>query len=167
GDARGLYYKQPFLTNTVFDDQTLAKLAREEKDAQGIANSLREMGVDYLVVNGLEGIRVSGDYHHYDLTSTQWQNLDEFIQRGTQLMYSQNLQAVYGLLPQLKEKSKEESVDLVMFFAPSASQFLMDVEKRDLKNAQADLNQTLQLYPFSDFWKKQKSDFEKHIGDQL
>jgi hypothetical protein len=167
GDARGLYYKQPFLTNTVFDDQTLAKLAREEKDAQGIANRLREMGVDYLVVNGLEGIRVSGDYHHYDLTSAQWQNLDDFIQRGTQLMYSQNLQAVYGLLPQLKEKPKEESVDLVMFFAPSASQYLMDIEKRDLKNAQDDLNRTVQLYPFSTFWKKQKTDFERHIGNQL
>ncbi len=167
GDARGLYYKQPFLTNTVFDDQTLAKLAREEKDTQGIANRLKEMGVDYLVVNGLEGIRVSGDYHHYDLTTAQWQNLDEFIQRGTQLMYSQNLQAVYGLLPQLKEKPKEESVDLVMFFAPSASQYLKDMEKRDFKNAQGDLNQTVQLYPFSVFWKKQRDDFKRHVGNQF
>ena len=167
GDARGLYYKQPFLTNTVFDDQTLAKLAREEMDAQGIANRLREMGVDYLVVNGLEGIRVSEDYHHYDLTTAQWQNMDNFIQRGTQLMYSQSLQAVYGLLPQLKQKPEEESVDLVMFFAPSASQYLVDMEKRDLKSAQDDLNQTVQLYPFSAFWKKQKADFEKHVGNQL
>ena len=163
GDARGLYYKQPFLTNTVFDDQTLAKIAREETTAQGIAERLRKMGVDYLVVNGLEGIRVSKDYGHYDLTTAQWKNLDEFIQRGTQLIYSQNLQAVYGILPQLKEKPKEESVDLVMFFAPSASQYLMDVQKMDLKSAEADLNQTLQLYPFSDFWMKQKSDFERHL----
>ncbi len=167
GDARGLYYKQPFLTNTVFDDQTLAKIAKEEKDAQGIANRLREMGVDYLAVNGLEGIRVSGDYRHYDLTSSQWKNLDEFIQRGTQLMYSQNLQAVYGIVPPFKTKPKEESVDLVMFFAPSASQYLIDVEKGDLKSAQDELNQTLQLFPFSAFWKKLKSDFEKHLGNQL
>ena len=115
------------------------------------------------MVNGLEGIRVSKDYGHYDLTTAQWKNLDEFIQRGTQLIYSQNLQAVYGILPQLKEKPKEESVDLVMFFAPSASQYLMDVQKMDLKSAEADLNQTLQLYPFSDFWMKQKSDFERHL----
>ena len=167
GDARGLYYKQPFLTNTVFDDQTLAKIAREETTAQGIADRLREMGVDYLVVNGLEGIRVSKDYDHYDLTTAQWKNLDEFIQRGTQLIYSQNLQAVYGILAQLKEKPKEESADLVMFFAPPASQYLVDVEKRDLKSAESNLNQTLQLYPFSVFWKKQKNDFEKHVGNQL
>ena len=125
------------------------------------------MGVDYLVVNGLEGIRVSKDYDHYDLTTAQWKNLDEFIQRGTQLIYSQNLQAVYGILAQLKEKPKEESADLVMFFAPPASQYLVDVEKRDLKSAESNLNQTLQLYPFSVFWKKQKNDFEKHVGNQL
>jgi hypothetical protein len=82
-------------------------------------------------------------------------------------MYSQNLQAVYGVLPQLKEKPEEESVDLVMFFAPSASRYLMDVEKRDLKSAKDDLNQTVQLYPFSVFWKKQKTDFEKQVGNQL
>jgi hypothetical protein len=166
GDARGLYYKQPFLTNTVFDKQTLAQIAKEEKDAQGIARRLRELGVDYLVVNGLEGIRVSGDYHHYDLTSQQWQNLDEFIQRGTQLMYSQNLQAVYGL-SQWQERPKSETVDLVLFFSPPASQFLKDVQKKDLQGAEENLNEAVKLYPFSDFWKKQKADFKKRVGSSL
>jgi hypothetical protein len=167
GDARGLYYQQPFLTNTVFDDQTLALCAKEEKDAQGIANRLRELGVDYLVVNGLEGVRVSRDYHHYDLMTDQWRNLDEFIQRGTQIMYSQNLQAVYGLLPQLRSKPKDETVDLILFFSPPASQFLVDLQKKDWVGAKDHLNQTLRLYPFSVFWKKQKTEFEKSTGTTL
>ncbi|HTA76966.1 MAG TPA: glycosyltransferase family 39 protein [bacterium] len=164
GDARGLYYKQPFLTNTVFDTQTLAQIAREEKDAQGIARRLRELGVDYLVVNGQEGVRVSKDYHHYELTTDQWRHLDEFIQRGTELMYSQNLQGVYGLLPELKKPLKDEKADLVLLFSPPVSQFFDDVKKQDMKTAEEDLNRVVQLYPFSSFWKKQKSSFEKSVA---
>jgi len=164
GDARGLYYKQPFLTNTVFDTQTLAQVAREEKDAEGIARRLRELGVDYLVVNGSEGIRVSKDYHHYELTTDQWRHLDEFIQRGTELIYSQNLQGVYRLLPEMKKPLKAEKADLVLLFSPPVSQFFADVKKQDVKSTKEDLSQVVQLYSFSDFWKKQKKSFEKSVA---
>jgi hypothetical protein len=164
GDARGLYYSQPFLTNTVFDTQVLAQAAKEAKDAKGIAQKLKEMGVDYLVVNGLEGIRVAADYHHYDLTTAEWKRLDEFIQRGTQLVYSQNLQAVYGLLPQFKPVPKDETLDLVMFFSFPATQFFKSVQKKDWAQAKVSVNEAIELYPFSAFWKKQKIGLEKSLS---
>ncbi len=167
GDARGLYYTQPFLTNTVFDTQVLAQAAKESKDAEGIAQRLRELGVDYLVVNGLEGIRVSADYHHYDLTRDEWKRLDEFIQRGTELVYSQNLQAVYGLLPKFKAKPKEESLDLLLFFSAPASHFMTSLQKGDKKEAEAQLKAATELYSFSSFWKKQRAVFERELGPAL
>jgi hypothetical protein len=167
GDARGLYYERPFLTNTVFDEQALAKITKEAKDPEGIAKRLREMGVDYLVVNGLEGIRVSKDYHHYDLTGEEWKRLDGFIQRGTRMVYSQGLQAVYGLLPGIGEAPKEETVDVVTFFSEPASLFVLNAQSQNWQVAADHLKQTLELYPFSSFWKKQKADFEKNTRLKL
>ncbi|HEY5038864.1 MAG TPA: hypothetical protein VIJ93_07320, partial [bacterium] len=163
GDARGLYYGQPFLTNTVFDEQVLAKLGREEKDPEGIAHRLKEMGVDDLVVNGAEGIRVSADYHHYDLTSEEWAKLDDFFQRGTESLYSQNFHAVYHLLPVFKNRTKTETSDLVLFFSKPASQFVLNAQKYKWPEAEEALNQVLRLYPFSSFWKSQKKDFDNAL----
>jgi hypothetical protein len=163
GDARGLYYSQPFLTNTVFDTQVLAQAAKEAKDAEGIAQKLRELGVDYLVVNGLEGIRVSADYHHYDLTTAEWKRLDEFIQRGTKLVYSQNLEAVYGLLSKFQRLPKDETMDLPMFFSAPGSRFMLSLQKNDNARAQESLNEAAQLYSFSPFWKKEKAAFQRRL----
>lgn len=164
GDARGLYYDKPFLSNTVFDEQVLSQAAREEKDAEGIFRRLKKMGVDALVVNGLEGIRVSSDYHHYDLTSAQWKSLDEFIQRGTEPIFLQGYQGIYRVLPEIREPRKAESVDLLLFFSKPASRFLMNVQRRNYNEAARDLEESMKLYYFSDLWKRQKREFEINTG---
>ncbi len=60
GDARGLYYSQPFMTNSVFDEGILSKLADKEKDGDGVWKRLHEMGMDALVLSGEEGKRLHG-----------------------------------------------------------------------------------------------------------
>ncbi len=163
GDARGLYYDRPFLTNSVFDEQVLAKIVREEKDTVGIAHRLRELGVDTLVINGSEGIRVSSDYHHYDLTKEEWKRLDDFIQRGTDLNYFQNFQGVYRILPALKESPKVEAMDILLFFSKPASDFVKFVQGRKEPEAKAALTRALELYPFSQTWKNQEKEFESQF----
>jgi hypothetical protein len=165
GDARGLYYDRPFLSNTVFDEQELAVLARNERDAQGISRRLKEMGVDYLAVNGPEGIRVSSDYHDYDLTPEEWQRLDNFIQRNTEIVYQQNYRVVYRLLPAPKASGATEIFDLVLFFSKPASEFIKNAQGRQWQQAGENLNETLKLYPFSRFWKAQKDQFDKAMED--
>lgn len=168
GDARGLYYDRPFLTNTVFDDQALAKFAKEEKDTEGIRRRLREMGVDALVVNGDEGIRVSAGYHHYDLTEEEWKRLDDFIQRGTEKMNYGIFKDVYRLLPSLNKNSpSDETFDVMLFFSEPASRFVLDSQRQKWLEAEKDLNEALELYPFSKTWIKQKQDFNKAIGVHL
>ena len=167
GDARGLYYDRPFLTNTVFDAQTLAQCAKEEKDAEGIGKRLREMGVDYLAVNGLEGIRVSADYHHYDLSPEEWKRLDDFIQRGTEAVYFENFQGVYRLLPGLKKSPSSEIPDILLCFSQPASEFIKNLRGQKIREAEESLNQVLKLYPFSKTWKKQQKEFEANFGKSL
>jgi hypothetical protein len=163
GDARGLYYERPFLTNSVFDEQVLPQLAREEAAPEGIARRLKELGVDDLVVNGAEGVRVSTDYHHYDLTPDQWKRLDDFIQKYTQLVYQKNLQGVYRILPTPVAPALEIP-DFVLFFSQPASQFVKDAQKQQWGEAGEDLKQVLKLYPFSKFWREQKSLFDKSMA---
>jgi hypothetical protein len=163
GDARGLYYERSFLTNTVFDEQVLSKIAREEKDPEGIGRRLKKLGVDYLVVNGLEGIRVSADYHHYDLTSAEWKRLDGFIQGGTTLVYSVGFQSVHRLLPKIEKSPADETLDLLLFFSDPASKFVRAVQAKKWDEAKENLSKAVALYPFSKFWQNQKIKFEKAL----
>ena len=44
GDSRGVYYRRPFLANSVFDDQELAKAARNASDPQGSCDTFMKWG---------------------------------------------------------------------------------------------------------------------------
>ncbi len=164
GDARGLYYGQPFQTNTVFDEQFLSRACREGKDAEGLKLALKEAGVDYLAVNGPEGIRVSDQYHHYDLTSAQWQLLDDFIQTGTDMVYSHNLQAVYKIRSDWKAKPSSETPDLLLLFSKPAVDFMRQSQQQKWDEALVDLQETAKLYSFSSFWQDQLKELENKIG---
>jgi hypothetical protein len=115
GDARGLYYGRPLRSNSVFDDQDLARFAREEMDAAGILRRVRETGVDALAVNLPEGFRTAGDYGHYALGPGEWKRLDDFIQRGTKGVHFKDFRAVYRVLPELREGPSGDQ-DLLVFF---------------------------------------------------
>ena len=164
GDARGLYYGRPFLSNTVFDDQFLSKVCRDGRDTEGLRLALKEAGVDYLAVNGPEGVRVSSQYHHYDLTSTQWRVLDDFIQRGTDLVYSRNLLAVYKIRGDWKEKPTLETPNLFMLFSKPASEFMRKSQEKDWDGALAALRETANLYSFSPFWQDQLKELKQKLG---
>ena len=170
GDARGLYYERPFQTNSVFDEQALAGLARREKNAEGIAHRLRESGTGYLVVNGLDGVHMANNYQTYDmydLTPGKWQRLDDFMQRGTTLIYHSGPQGVYQIRTGLQAPGQMEIQDLVLMFSKPAAYFIYDLQKHLWKEAREEINKTLELYPFSTFWKDQKSQFEKQAGVAL
>ncbi len=87
GDARGLYYTNPVLTNSVFDEQVFQKLARTEKDGDGIRKKLKEMGVDAVVISGDEEKRLSAQNPFYVLDAAGEGKWREFLQRWTDPMF--------------------------------------------------------------------------------
>jgi hypothetical protein len=117
GDSRGLYYPQPVMTNSVFDPQVMAGLARNQSDGDGIALGLREMGVDGLVVLREEGNRLSRSYSHYPMTDAEWGKIDDFIQAHARLMESTPLGAIYRFSPDRMEK-RHPIPDLFLCFKP-------------------------------------------------
>jgi hypothetical protein len=115
GDARGLYYPGPFLTNSVFDEPVLPKLAREEKDGDGVAKRLHEMGIDALVVSGEEGRRLYGPGSWFTLHPREAENLDLFIQRWTDPLVLKGGSGIY-LLRSQPALGRAPVPDLLGFF---------------------------------------------------
>jgi hypothetical protein len=116
GDARGLYYPRPYWTNSVFDDPELVTLTQKSKDAEGIGEGLQRLGVEDLVVSGEEGRRLSQLYAHaYPLTPEEWNRLDDFIQRGTDLVYVDGANGIYRIHP-LQPALKPRIPDLLLSF---------------------------------------------------
>ena len=102
GDARGLYYPRPFLTNSVFDDPQLVKITRAAQDAEGIRLGLQRLGVDDLVFPVEEQARLSRLYPEaYTLTPQERGHLDDFMGRGADLAYQDGSGAIYHLRPKL------------------------------------------------------------------
>ncbi len=116
GDSRGLYYRQPFLTNSAFDEQMLASLAKKAKNGDEIFRGLKKLGVDALAVSGREGIRLSRDYPYvYSLNTEEWGRLDDFIQRYCDLCYMRGSNGVYRLRP-VSEIRNIRITDLLLLF---------------------------------------------------
>ena len=98
GDARGLYYPRPFLTNSVFDEPQLVKILRESPGVEGLGESLRRLGVDDLVFSRVEEGRLSALYPaDYALTPGQAKVLGDFIRLRTSPLYQGPLGGLYRL----------------------------------------------------------------------
>jgi hypothetical protein len=163
GDARGLYYDRPFWSNSVFDSQLLAQAARGEGDPQGIRQILLKWGITHLVVNGQEGVRVSADYHHYDLAPQDWARLDQFFKTQTTLLYDRNFQCVYALQPP-PDASGDAEPSPVLFFTAAGKSFIEDYQRQNGAAVDQDLDQALSLYPTSVFWWEQKASAQARLG---
>ncbi|HET9869555.1 MAG TPA: hypothetical protein VFR02_03535, partial [bacterium] len=158
GDARGLYYGRPFLTNSVFDEQVLAQAARGSKDAFGIRERLRRLGVTHLAVNGLEGMRVGPDYGHYDLPPEAWARLDDFFKTWTQRVYDQGFLQVYALRPEAQGPGPWEGEPMpLLFFTGPGRAVVEDDRRQDWGALEGDLRGALALYPGCVFWHEQEA----------
>ncbi len=151
GDSRSVYYDRVHYANSAFDDQFFALAARQERNAAGILKRLHKMGITHLVINGHEGLRVSVDYHQYELTSLEWHRLNEFVRLGLKPLYWRNFQAVYEVKSRLSDEKIPYLVNLFSFFAPSAYDFFQAVDG-DTINAQAALRAQQAFFPSEKFF---------------
>jgi hypothetical protein len=166
GDSRGLYYDRPFITNSVFDTQTLAGLAQTEKDADGIFLRLKEMGVTHLVINAQEGVRVGADYHHYDLTPEEWSRLDQFFQTKLKVVYDRNFQYVDELNDAVQSASADRPPLPLLFFTQPGTDFIRDTQRQNWAGVESDAGQVLALDPQSSFWWEQEARTQVQLGER-
>jgi hypothetical protein len=169
GDARGLYYRRPFLANSVFDEPILKKAVRESADADGVAERVRRLGLNDAVINIPEGIRVSQDYHLYDLTPAEWERLNTYLARYWRPLYFKDFRAAYeilppgGALPPPSPKTMPQNpyvVNPFSFFAPPAYDFSAALRSRNFPAAQEAVQKELQLFPREAYWWEKKGAVE-------
>lgn len=160
GGSRGLYLERPFLNQSVFDEQLLRGIVRAAPDAQGIREGLRRWGVDHLLVLVPEGLKVV-DYRHYDLTSEEWGRLDDFIQRGTELVHLKDLQGLYRIKEALSVRPGAGIPDLMLFLSEPAAHFVHASREGRWAEAERELGRVLALYPFSEDWRVQARTFRE------
>jgi 4-amino-4-deoxy-L-arabinose transferase-like glycosyltransferase len=154
GDARGVYYQREHYANSVFDEQFFAQAAREEKDAAGILQRLKRMGITHVVINGPEGLRVSKGYRQYEMTPAEWARLNAFASLGLKPLYWKDFQAVYEVRSRLTVEKLPEVPNLFSFFAPSAYDFFQAQRAGDIPKAREALRTQSSLFPMERFWKE-------------
>jgi hypothetical protein len=164
GDSRGLYYGRPFISQSLYDEPLMVKFAKEEKDPAAIGHRLKELGVDYLVVNAEEGVRAANDGFPYGLTSLEWKKLDDFFRQGLEPIYYQGFQAVYQIRQTPNEGRGYFVENPLLFCSAPAARFAKDNGNGSLLQTESDLQEVLSLYDFSPFWWERMARVEGQLG---
>jgi len=154
GGSRGLYLEGPFLNQSIFDEPILRGIVRSAPDAAGVREGLRRRGVDHLLVLVPEGLQVA-DYRPYDLTREEWARLDDFIQRGTDLLHLKDLQGLYRIKGGPMVERGPGIPDLLLFLSEPAANFIKAGQEGRREEAERELERVLALYPFSEDWRVQ------------
>jgi hypothetical protein len=157
GDARGFYYKRPFIANSVFDHQILSVLARKCKTRTQLIVAFKKLGINDIVVNESEGTRVLSSYHHYDLTSKEWYRLDHFLRYNFMPIYNYDKQMVYQFQNHRVNKKDQLIMDPILFFSAPVYQFILAIDARHWNQALIQSNRIIKLYPFSAYWAGQQA----------
>lgn len=157
GDSRGVYYERPYFAQSVFDEPFFARAARRAKDAGEISRQLRQLGVTHLAVNIPEGLRVSKEYHQYELSPEEWERLDDFFRSGLKPIYWRNFQGVYEIKPQGNGSAKNPEIDPFSFFSAQAYDFVENFQLKNFPGAEENLSELLVLFPQDDYWRSQKA----------
>jgi len=116
---------------------------------------VRQAGFTHVVLN-LSRLKLTNSYLNFTLSPAQWRLFDDYFRRGLEPVYEKGPVAIFRICSQLKPKGDPSPVDPFLFCSQPASRFLAAQEAGDLARAQLYLNQAVQLYPFSDYWKTQQ-----------
>ncbi len=158
GDTRGLYYRRDFLANSAFDEPALEMIARTSATPGEIAEKVKRLGVSDAVVNIPEGIRISEDYHLYELTPQEWDRLNRYLALYWKPLYFNHFRAVYAVeaKPAPAGSSVLGPLNPFSFFAPPAYDFSRAMEAGNLPAALAAANAQTVLFPGDPFWAGKK-----------
>jgi hypothetical protein len=158
GDARGQYYPRPFLANSAFDVPFFEEAAREEKNPQGILNRLKRSGIDSVVMNLPEGMRLSQQYGLYRLTPEEWDKLDVFFMQGLKPVFIRPALQAYLVNDSLDTHAPAAPYDPFSFFNSRASDYFQALQAGDLEKAENLRLELSKLFPRQAYWHKQRGE---------
>ncbi len=159
GDARGIYYRRDFMANSAFDEPTLETIVRTSATPEEIAEKVKRLGVNDAVVNIPEGMRVSEDYHLYELTPAEWGRLNRYLALYWKPLYFNRFRAVYAIEAEPVKTPSDALAPLnpFSFFAPNAYDFSRAMEAGNLPAALEAARAQAVLFPGDAFWSEKKA----------
>ncbi len=164
GDARGQYYPRPFLANSAFDMPFFEEAAKEEKSPQGILKRLKEAGIDAVVLNLPEGMRLSQQYGLYHLTPDQWKKLDLFFKEGLKPVFIRPTLQAYLVGDSLGAPDLKAPFDPFTFFDAATFEFTEALQAGDLKKAEGLRLEVFNLFPRDAYWREQLARLDEAEG---
>jgi hypothetical protein len=149
GDSRSLYYTRPFVTDLGYEKPFLVRLFQDEGDLDRVRLKMKEAGFTHLVVNVGEGIQVNSKYPQYNLTSRQWELLNEYFEKGLDEIFHSGPIVIYEVRSHLKERPDVGQVNPILFFSEPVIRYLQ--AKRDGREKEAEVwrEKISELYPFA------------------
>jgi hypothetical protein len=165
GDARTLRYGRDVLAGTVFDEPLLVSAAREEADAEGIFRRVKRRGVDVILVNLREGIRVGATYRWYALSQGDWNKLNGFFEKYTDLVSEGDLSQLYRLRKVAVEKPfRRPSTIGILFLDPVACDYVKAVRAGDAEASEKALMDLCERQTFTPQWWAEKAGWYAQEG---
>jgi hypothetical protein len=163
GESRGLYFRRDFLANSAFDAPTLETIVQNSKTPDEVAEKVKRLGVSDAVVNIPEGIRISQDYHLYELTPEEWGRLNRYLALYWKPLYFNQFRAVYAIAgePTKTPSASLQPLNPFSFFAPAAYDFSQAMEAGNSPAALAAARTQAVLFPGDAFWSGKKALLEK------
>lgn len=161
GDARGLYYPRPFLANSAFDVPFFEAAAREERDTQGILERMKRSGIDAVVMNLPEGMRLSQQYGLYHLTHAEWAKLNSFFNEGLKPLFITPTLQAYLVNDSPQTITARAPFDPFSCFNSTAYDFSQALQSGNLKKAESLKPELLSLFPGEPYWTEQASRLDK------
>jgi hypothetical protein len=153
GDARSLRYGRDVSAGTVFDEPLLVSAAKTELDAEGIFRRLKRAGVDAILINIEEGIRVGATYRWYGLNEGEWTKLNGFFEKYTDLVAAGDLSQLFRLRKTAAEKPKGRlSSDGILFLDPAACEYVKAMRSSDAEKAEMALADLCARQTFTPQW---------------
>jgi len=153
GDARTLGYGRELMAGTVFDEPLLVSAAKEEPDAEGIFRRMKRSGVDGILLNLQEGLRVGSTNSWYGLNEEEWRKLERFFDLYTDLAGAGELAQLYRLrkAPLIRPKTGPDS-NGILFLDPAACDYVKAVRAGDDGKRQAALTDLCARQTFTPQW---------------
>ncbi len=164
GDARGVYYPRPFLANSAFDVPFFEQAARESKNPQAILDRLKQSGINAVVINLPEGMRVSQQYGLYHLKPGEWDKLDRFFRQGLEPVYIRPALQAYVVRDRLGDSLLNAPFDPFSFFNTTAVDFYQSLLSGNLGRAEILRSLVLGLFPHEAFWSEQAAQLDEAEG---
>jgi hypothetical protein len=159
GDSRTLQDPGPTFAQSAFDRQILVKWVQESPEGDIAWRGLKRMGIDYVVVSGLEAAKRGRDYALFDLPPIEWRRLDASLRAALEPVAVDKWGGLYRVRDLNDPLAKDEPgwPKPFQLLSPPGAGFARSYQVGDWKSAEKMLDGMIAYFPQEGYWYEQRA----------